>query len=568
MKNRPNHFKVRLAFSFLTLLLLLLTLIGRLWYIQVLKTEEFRIKATKQHERTIKLEAKRGRIYDCQGRELALSMEVDSIFAAPKEIRKKEDLAEKISSILQLKFRGVNKKLHKKRSFVWLKRKVDPKEADSLRKLNLAGIYFLKETKRFYPKREIASHILGFVGIDNQGLEGIERFYDQEIKGIPGWGVIEKDALGRQIFSRNKKEGFSSPSDGHSLVLTIDEVIQYYAERELEGAFQDYQAKSGTVIIMVPQTGEILALANRPTYDPNKFQESRPSFWRNRAVTDIFEPGSTFKIVTAASALEEGLVGENDLFYCEDGAWRVGRHIIHDVHKHTWLSFSRVIEESSNIGVVKVGFKIGPKRLYKYIRAFGFGARTGISLPGEARGLVRSPKRWTEASLRAIPYGQEVAVTSLQLISAFSVLANQGVLMKPQIVKCIKNSEGEIIREFKPTPVRRVISISTAKKLTSILRRAVERGTGREAKIPGYKIAGKTGTAQKVDRKQRKYSQDKFVSSFVGYFPAEAPRIVMLILIDEPQKIHYGSLVAAPIFKRIAQEIIRYLEILPEESKA
>jgi cell division protein FtsI (penicillin-binding protein 3) len=566
MRNRINQFKIRLAFSFLTLLFLLLGLIGRLWYLQILKTEEFQVRATRQHEKTIKLEAKRGKIYDRQGRELALSMEVDSIFAAPKEIKKKKDTAKKISSILQLEFREVNKKLHKRKSFVWLKRKVDPQEADSLKKLNLAGIYFLKESKRFYPKREIASHILGFVGIDNQGLEGIEKLYDRQIKGSPGRGVIEKDALGRQIFSRNKKEDLSSPSDGSSLVLTIDEVIQYYAERELERAFQDYKAKSGTVIIMIPQTGEILALANRPTYDPNKFQEFRPAFWRNRAITDSFEPGSTFKIVTAAGALEEGLVKKNDLFYCEKGAWRIGSQVIHDVHEHAWLSFSRVIEESSNIGTVKVGFKVGPKRLYKYIRAFGFGARTGIGLPGEVRGLIRSPKRWTEASLRAIPYGQEVAVTPLQLISAFSLLANRGMLMKPQIIKCIKNSEGEVIRDFKPAPVRRVISISTAEKLTSILTKTVERGTGREAGIPGYKIAGKTGTAQKVDPRERRYSRDKFVSSFVGYFPAEAPRIAILVLIDEPQKIHYGSLVAAPVFKRIAQEVLRYLEIAPEET--
>ncbi|MBA7634371.1 Stage V sporulation protein D [subsurface metagenome] len=566
MRNRIDQFKIRLAFSFLTLLFLLLGLIGRLWYLQILKTEEFQVRATRQHEKTIKLEAKRGKIYDRQGRELALSMEVDSIFAAPKEIKKKKDTAKKISSILQLEFRKINKKLHKRKSFVWLKRKVDPQEADSLRKLNLAGIYFLKESKRFYPKREIASHILGFVGIDNQGLEGIEKLYDRQIKGSPGRGVIEKDALGRQIFSRNKKEELSSPSDGSSLVLTIDEVIQYYAERELERAFQNYKAKSGTVIIMVPRTGEILALANRPTYDPNKFQKSRPAFWRNRAITDSFEPGSTFKIVTAAAALEEGLVKENDLFYCEKGAWRIGSRVIHDVHEHAWLSFSRVIEESSNIGTVKVGFKVGPKRLYKYIRAFGFGARTGIGLPGEARGLIRSPKRWTEASLRAIPYGQEVAVTPLQLISAFSVLANRGILMKPQIIKCIKDSEGKVIRDFKPAPVRRVISISTAEKVTSILTKTVERGTGREARIPGYKIAGKTGTAQKVDPRERRYSRDKFVSSFVGYFPAEAPRIAILVLIDEPQKIHYGSLVAAPLFKRIAQEVLRYLEIAPEET--
>lgn len=568
MKKRPNYPKVRLAFSFLSLLVLLLLLIGRLWYLQIFKGPEFRRKATRQHERTIKLEARRGKIYDCQGRELALSMEVDSIFASPEEIKEKQEVARKVSSALGLDFREVKRKLQKKNSFVWLKRKVDPGEAGSLKKLKLPGIYSLKESRRFYPKKEIASHVLGFVGMDNQGLEGIERLYDQEIRGVPGWGVIEKDALGRQIFSRTREEEFSPPLDGNSLVLTIDEVIQYYAERELEKAFRRHKAKGGMVIIMDPRTGEVLALANRPTYDPNRFQESRPSFWRNRAITDSFEPGSTFKIVAAAGALEERLVRENDLFYCENGAWRVGSQTIHDVHEHGWLSFSRIIEESSNIGMIKVGLRIGPRKLHRYVRAFGFGEKTGITLPGEVRGLVRNSKRWTEASMRAIPYGQEVAVTALQLTSAFSALANQGILMKPQIVKSIKNPEGETVREFKPLPVRRVVSISTAKKLTAILRKTVERGTGQEAQVGGCRIAGKTGTAQKIEPQQRRYSQDKFVSSFVGYFPAEAPRIVMLVVIDEPEKIHYGSIVAAPVFKSIAREILRYLEIVPEEREA
>ncbi len=567
MKKRSNHLRIRLACSFLTLLVLLLVLIGRLWYLQVLKGEGFRRRATRQHERTIKLEARRGKIYDRRGRELALSLEVDSVFASPREIKEKEKTARKLSSLLGLRYGEVIGKVGKKKSFVWIKRKVNPEESHSLKKLKLPGIHFLKESKRFYPKKEIASHVLGFVGMDNEGLEGIEKSYDQEIKGIPGWMVIERDALGRQISSGSRKEAFSSPSDGNSLVLTIDEIIQYYAERELENAFRRYKAKGGTVIIMVPQTGEILALANRPTYDSNKFHKSRASFWWNGGITANVEPGSTFNIETAAGALEEGVVGRNDNFYCEDGAWKVGSRTIHDVHKHAWLSFSRVIEESSNIGMVKVGFKIGPKKLYKYIRAFGFGEKTGISLPGEAGGLIRSPRRWTAASLRAIPYGQEVSVTALQLTCAFSALANQGILMKPQIVRYIKNPQGEIIREFEPVPVRRAVSISTAKELTSILKRTVDRGTGQKAKITGYAIAGKTGTAQKVDPRERKYSPDKFVSSFVGYFPTEAPRIVMLVLIDEPEKIHYGSIVAAPVFRRIAQEILRYLEIRPGESK-
>jgi cell division protein FtsI (penicillin-binding protein 3) len=413
---------------------------------------------------------------------------------------------------------------------------------------------------------------LGFVGVDDQGLEGIELFYNQYIKGTPGWLLSARDARGRNVLSGEYR--LYPPSGGYDIVLTIDESIQYIAERELEKVYKEQEARSATIIVMDPKTGEILALANQPSYDLNRFEDYPSYIRRNRAVTDLFEPGSALKIVTAAAALAEDVVKYKDRFYCEKGFLSVSKnHVVHDIKKYEWLTFPEVIEKSSNIGTIKLGQRLGPLKLYEYLRSFGLGSLTGIDLPGEVRGVLRKPRKWSGLSMAALPIGQEISVTAIQLATTASAIANGGVLMRPWVVKAIVSKEGRIVKEFESTPVRRVISQETAYRLTDILKRVIREGTGTRAHVPGYEVAGKTGTAQKADSKTGKYSQDKAVASFLGWVPADNPRILILVVVDEPKglshegrMVHYGGLIAAPVFKEVAQRTLRYLNVPPEKS--
>lgn len=537
-------------------------LIARLYYLQIIKHEDFLNKVKKTHKITLKLESKRGIIYDRFRRELVLNTPCISIYARPKRIEEKDKVATHLASILKKDPAWIEEKLKSPRPFVWLVRKAEYGLMKDINSLQDKGIGWVEENKRFYPEGALASHILGFTGVDNRGLEGMELKYDSILRGEEGYWVTTRDARGELIPTLGEK--FLPPKNGLSLVLTLDKIIQYIVEKEVEKGYRETEAVGVTAIVMDPSTGGILAMANRPTFDPNNFQNYPTSTFKNRAISEIYEPGSTFKIITAAAALEEKVFSPEDKIFCENGTFRLAGHTIHDVHPYGLLTFAETVQFSSNIGLTKVGIKLGEKKLYRYISSFGFGRKTGIDLPGEEAGILRPLSQWSKISLGAIPYGQEIGVTPLQLICAISAVANGGLLMKPYLVKEIINEKGRVIRRIKPQPVRQVISPNTAQILARIMERVVERGTGLNAAIKGYKIAGKTGTAQKFIRGEG-YSPTKFVASFVGFAPADNPRVAVLVVVDEPQGSHYGGTVAAPIFRRIVRQTFEYLEIKPQK---
>lgn len=540
------------------------TIILRAFQLQITERDKLTQLIEKQYLKYVKLPPKRGTIYDRKKRELAVSVEVDSVYARPGKIKNKKEIAKKLSPILNVSYRSLKRKLVSDRPFVWLKRRISPLQSTQVKNLNLEGIGYIEESKRFYPNRELASHCLGFAGIDLKGLEGIELEYDSYLKGTPGYLLVERDALGRNIYTKNIKQ--VSATKGYNLQLTIDKTIQYLVEKALEEGVKKHKAKAGIAIVMVPQTGEILALAVRPTFNPNNFWDYSPSQWRNRAVTDVFEPGSTFKIFLIASALEEGIFQPQDIFYCENGSYPLEDRVIHDAHKYGWLTLTKIIKYSSNIGACKIAENLGKKPFYRYIRKFGFGSKTDIDLPGESNGLLTLPYKWSRIHLGTISFGQGISISPIQLITAFSAIANQGMLMKPYLVKAIFNNKGEIIKEFHPESRERTITQHTSKQVVSILKTVVAKGgTGENAFIPGFEIAGKTGTAQKVDPEIKNYSNSKMISSFIGFLPADNPKLTILIIIDEPQGIPYGGTVAAPIFKEAASQIIRYLNIPPNQ---
>lgn len=548
----------RIIFLFILFIIFYFLLIYRLYNIQVVQNNKFKKIAQQEHLTSFSIKGERGNIYDRNLKKLALNIEVESLFAIPSKIKKPREAAQKISSILDLKTKNILDKLSEKKSFVWIKRKLEDTEAKKIKNLNLEGLYFLNESKRYYPKKYLASNLMGFVGIDNQGLEGLEAFFDKDLKGLPGLVVLERDALGGKVPLSIKEP--TTYQDGHSIVLTIDEVIQYITEEALDKAFQKSEAKAGIAIVVEPKTGEILAMANRPSYDPNYFNKYCRDFWRNRAVTDAYEPGSTFKVVTIATALEEKVTKLSDQFYCK-GWIKYHGHIFHDIHIHGSQNLTDIVKNSCNVGVIQVGTRLDEKAFERSIRRFGFGALTEINLPGEVEGLVRNSKNWSKISLASISIGQEISVTPIQLIMAISAVANRGTLMKPMIVKEILDSEENRIKVFKPKPIRQVVSVDTASTMTKILEEVVSNGTGTRAKLSGYRVAGKTGTAQKFDFSIGKYSKDKYSSWFVGYVPAENPKIAILVLLDEPKGSYYGGTVAAPVFKEIASKVLPYLSV-------
>ncbi len=545
-------------------ILLLLIIIFRAFQLQITEKDKLTQLLEKQYLKYVKLSPKRGIIYDRKKRELAISIEVDSVYARPGEVKNKKGVAKKLSPILQISYRNLKSNLESDRPFVWLKRRISPSKARKIENLNLEGVGFIKESKRFYPNKELASHCLGFAGIDLKGLEGIELKYDSYLKGKPGYLLVERDALGRNIYTQNIKQ--VDATKGYNLQLTIDKTIQHFVEKALEEGMKKSKAKAGVAIVMAPKTGEILALAVRPTFNPNNFWDYSPPQWRNRAVTDAFEPGSTFKTFLISSALEERIFKPQDIFYCENGSYPFGGKVIHDVHKYGWLTLSNIIKHSSNIGACKIAENLGRETFYSYIRKFGFGSKTGIDLPGETSGLLALPYRWSRMHLGTISFGQGISISPVQLITAFSAIANDGVLMKPHLVKTIFDDRGKIIKEFHPESRGEIITRRTANQVTSILETVVEEGgTGVNAFIPGFRIAGKTGTAQKVDQQTKQYSNSKETGSFIGFLPADDPKLAMIVIIDEPQGISYGGTVAAPVFKEAASHIIRYLNIPPNK---
>jgi cell division protein FtsI (penicillin-binding protein 3) len=430
-----------------------------------------------------------------------------------------------------------------------------------VRDLNAPGLGFLQESLRLYPSRELAANVVGFEGLDGKGLGGIEQAWDAHLAGVEGRALVERDALGRHVTGAPVVLKASVPGQG--VALTIDATLQYMAEKEVEAAWRRTRSKGAMAVMMDPRTGEILALAIRPTYNPNAFGAATDEQRRNRAITDPFEPGSTFKVIMAAAALEEGVVRPTDRFYGENGKIKVASAVISDWKRFGWLTFSEVLQNSSNVGSIKAGMQLGKERYYKYITGFGFGQPAGLGLPGESRGQLRPPPKWSALSLATMSIGQEISVTALQIVTAFAAIANGGRLMQPQIVRSVLDGQGREVRGFEPKAVRQVISPETARELTTIMTAVVREGTGHNAAIPGYEVAGKTGTAQKMDPATRRYSHAPGILSFVGFAPADDPRLAMIVLLDEPKNEKWGSEAAAPIFAAIGLQALRHMNVSP-----
>jgi cell division protein FtsI (penicillin-binding protein 3) len=530
---------------------------GRLVFLQIFSYGKFVKQAGHQQQRAIPLAAKRGVIYDRAGHELAMSVLVDSAFAVPTEVK---DLPTAVSLITRITGDDYNVVLadcraHK--TFCWVARKANDETIQRINSLKLQGIHFQKEPKRFYPARDLAAQVLGSVGMEDSGQSGIEHEFDDELRGRAGKMFISVDAR-RQWFADVETQ----PDPGDNLVLTIDKNIQYIAEKELDQAIHDTQAIAGTVIVENPHTGEILALANRPTFNPNLRKQITPSALTNRAVSYVYEPGSTFKLVTISAALEEKVTNPNELFDCQMGAIVYNGMRIRDSKPHGILPVWGVLAESSDVGAIKIALRLGEDRFYKYIRAYGFGQQTGIELPGETRGLTKPPSRWSKVSIAAISMGQEIGISPLQLTGLISTFANDGVWVAPRIVTGRVQPRGTPQTvAFHPGASHRVISSYTAAEMRAMMQKVVLEGTGRKAILEGYSSAGKTGTAQKVDPATGVYSKTKYIGSFAGFAPVNNPQIVVAVILDSAVGLHQGGQVSAPVFRRISQQVLEYLHV-------
>jgi len=530
---------------------------GRLVYLQIFSYGKFVKQAGHQQQRAIPLAANRGVIYDRTGRELAMSVQVDSAFAVPTEVK---DLPTAVSLITRITGDDYNVVLadcraHK--TFCWVARKANDETIERINSLKLQGIHFQKEPKRFYPARDLAAQVLGSVGMEDSGQSGIEHEFDEQLRGSPGKMFISVDAR-RQWFADVETQ----PEPGDNLVLTIDKNIQYVAEKELDQAIHDTQAIAGTVIVENPHTGEILALANRPTFNPNQRKQITPAALNNRAVSYAYEPGSTFKLVTISAALEEKLTNPDEVFDCQMGSIVYNGMRIRDSKPHGLLPVWGVLAESSDVGSIKIALRLGEERFYKYIRAFGFGQQTGIELPGETRGMTKPVSRWSKVSIAAISMGQEIGISAIQLASLISTFANDGVRVAPRIVAGTAPPQAGVQAvAFHPVEGQRVISSFTAAEMRSMMQKVVLEGTGVKAKLEGYTSAGKTGTGQKVDPATGAYSKTKYIASFAGMAPMNNPRIVVAVILDSAVGLHQGGQISAPVFKRISQQVLEYLHV-------
>lgn len=534
----------------------------RLADIMILKNKFYTGKAKSQQIKTEDIQARRGNIYDRKGREIAINLEMESLYCDPEEAGTNPANVKHLSSILNVEPKAIQAKLTQQKRFVWVDRKLSLETADRVRKLKMKGFGFMAEAKRFYPRGSLASHIVGAVGKENQPLEGIELNYDKYLRTSGSKVQVARDASGRVLST-----GMVMETKGNDIILTIDEGLQYIAEKELDKAMLKWRSVAATAIMMDPFTGEILALASRPAFDLNDIMGAVKNDVRNRAITDIYEPGSTFKVVAGTAAIEEKLFPAGQTFDCSRGSIEVGGKNIKDVHKHGLLSFEEVIQKSSNVGTIMIGMKLGKERIYDYAKRFGFGDRTNIDLPGEVSGWIRKPEKWSATSLGAITIGQEVAVTPLQVLRAYSAIANGGYLVQPHLVSQILTPEGQQVFSFSPDQKKRIISENTAAAMRDILKTVVEEGgTATSAAIDGNKVAGKTGTAQLVDQRTKRYSKDRFISSFVGFVPADNPKIAMIIVVHEPKGQIYGGVVAAPVFKAVADQALSYMNVPRDDS--
>lgn len=537
-------------------------LLGRAVHVQIIQQKELSARAERQFLKHVEVTPRRGIIFDRNQEELAVSLDTHSVYASPLKITKPRMAGRKLAKALGLPAKGVIKRLKGERGFVWIARRVSPDKAKAVRELELTGVGLVMEPRRFYPYTTLACHVLGFAGLDAQGLEGLEKKHDRVLKGQGHTLTSLRDALGRTIHLT--PAAFTQLPEGNHLMLTLDKGVQYRVEKILAETVAKFKAKGGQAIVMLPQTGEILAMASVPVFNPNVFGSYPQPTFRNRTITDTFEPGSTFKTFVAAAALMSRKVSLDQLFDCEQGSWSIGDRVIHDTHKYGKLNLADIVKLSSNIGVAKVGQTVGSKDFYKAIRAFGFGQPTEVDLPGESRGILRPASAWRPVELANICFGQGVAVTSLQLAQAFAAIANGGVLMRPYVVRAEVDSSGRLIAETQPRVVRRVMGAREARILTGMLQRVTEEGgTGTKARVGAIPVAGKTGTAQKV-KPGGGYSRTDYMSSFIGFLPADDPQVMVMVVIDTPQPSHYGGTVAGPAFSQIARAALDAMGMQPQ----
>jgi cell division protein FtsI (penicillin-binding protein 3) len=554
--------RARMMIVALLVLGLLAGVVHRAYRLQVTEGARLREMAEQQYLKEMDLPPRRGTIYDRHGTPLAVSVDVDSVYANPRVVGERAaEAARGLSEVLGLDTWSLQRQLSSRRYFTWIKRRISPAEAKRVRELGIRGVYLTPESRRFYPNHGLGGSVVGFAGLDARGLEGVELAYDEWLRGSSVRVAGLRDALGRYVHSEGAQPVTSAT---HDLQLTLDKLIQFETEQAIGDAYREVHPKSGWVaaVVMEPRTGDILAMASVPSFDPNHYAEAKPWQWRNRAVTDAFEPGSTMKVFTVAAALEQGLVQPGDVFDCEKGRWRIGHYTIHDSHPNDELDVVGTLKKSSNICAAKIGFRVGKSGLHRALRRFGFGRQTGVELPGERAGVLRSPKRWSDVALANISFGQGLTTTALHLARGMSAIANGGVLMRPRLVSGIRNDRGEVVKSFPPEGTR-LLPHGVADRLLSMLTAVTERGgTGVDAALERFTVAGKTGTAQKVDPVTGTYATDRWVSSFMGAVPATKPRLVIVAVVNEPSgDKHYGGEVAGPVFKRIAEKALPYLGV-------
>ena len=539
--------------------------IGRLLYLHCINREFLMSKAEKQRSIVVPIPSRRGDILDRHNRKLASTVDAKSLHAFPSRVDNPHKVADTLAPLLGCSSKRLLKCLTSGSGFVWLKRKLHPETARRIELLDLGGLGFSTETKRSYPKRRLACHTIGFVGVDGQGLEGIELKFDDLLSGVDGWRLLERDAHQRALLPLTRK--MQEPSGGNTMVLTIDEVVQHIVEEALDKVYLTTNARSAVCVVQDPATGEILAMACRPGFDPNDYRLYPVASRRNRAVTDAFEPGSCLKVVPTTALLQERLVDINEVFYCENGAMRLYGHVMHDFRPHDYLTFAEVISESSNIGTIKAACRLNDQQLYEYCKRYGLGQKTGLDYPGEAGGILRPPTRWSKLSLASVSIGQEVALTPIQLVRAFSAIANDGIMMRPLLVRRIEKRPGGLaVERFDPEQQGRVMSRATARQLQKLLRKVVQDGSGGKAAVDGYSVGGKTGTAQKIDPDTGLYQRDLHVAIFCGFVPVDTPRLTILVLVDSPRvKMDTGGAVAAPVFSEIAEASLNYLRVPPDQ---
>lgn len=576
--------KKRLLFAFLMVVVLSFALIIRLGFIQIVQGEELKKGALEQWTKSIEIKAKRGTIYDRNGKELAISVSSHTVWASPADIKNPEETAKKVAEVLELDEKEVYEKITKKVNVIKIKQWITMEETKKLRELNLSGIEIVDDNKRFYPYGAFASYILGFTDIDNNGLYGIERTYDKYLSGASGRWVKIEDARGVEMPYGGEK--VYEPENGLNVVLTIDETIQHFAEKAAKEALERTKAKNVAILVMEPKTGDILALANLPQYDPNNPREPLDpelkeqwknltqeelekewyDMWRNFSINDSYEPGSTFKLIVSAAALEEGAVNVDTHFYCGGFVRDIPGVVLKCArwyNPHGSQNFKEALENSCNVAFVDVGRRLGKEKLYEYIKAFGFGEPTGIELTGEQGGIIPvNTDVIKEVNLATMSYGHGIAVTPIQLLTAVSAIANGGKLMVPRVVSKLVDNEGNVVKTIEPVVKRQVISESTAKTLLELMEGVVSEGTGSNAYVPGYRVAGKTGTAQKII--DGRYAPGKYIGSFVAVAPADDPKIAVLVIVDEPEGVYYGGSVAAPVAGDLIEETLNYLDVPPK----